>query len=96
MQVERHGLVISENYYLVMVLDMFGYHKMLEMKKILYNCSKHELKIVTFNYGNLNSPKALHYRFYKSDLFSEPYLDINLPFVLRKLCQIFVVQRMTL
>ena len=31
-----------------------------------------------------NSPKALHYKFFKTDLYSEPYLDINLSFILRK------------
>ena len=24
-----------------------------------------------------NSPKALHYKYFKSDLYSEPYLDID-------------------
>ena len=32
-----------------------------------------------------NSPKVVHYKFFKTDLYSESYLYINLSFILRKI-----------
>ena len=31
-----------------------------------------------------DSPKALHYKYFKSHLYSEPYLNIDLSYILRK------------
>ena len=86
-QVEGLGLVILESYCLHMDLAMFWVAQGVGNESNFIQLFKTRIKDCYLQIwkSNLdNSPKALHYKYFKPDLYSELYLDIDLSYTLRK------------